>query len=296
MPQSDLPLEAVGRSAGVYVDGAAESTVVRTELPLNRGKTSRGFRTSGRRKVTDDVERLREGLDADDPELAVGSGARRRDVVYRDNERVGAGLDRSERLLLGAADGADVAEQVELACNRDPVAVEKVAAAQAVVDVERERQAGGGAADPVDRVAHVDRDALDPDGVADLDTDDRAVLPVGRGDRAQGLRAGVGEGVLLGVARREPLGEADEIPLAVNGVAVDGGDDVTRADAGLRRREAVRHGVDERAESGDLNGLPERALGDDLGGPLRVGHRLEVLMHALGLAHARGSQVADRDQ
>ena len=115
-------------------------------------------------------------------------------------------------------------------------------------------------------------------------------------DRAQGLRAGVGEGVLLGVARREPLGEADEVPLAVNGVAVDGGDDVAGADAGLRRREAVRHGVDERAEAGDLDGLPERALGDDLGRPLRVGHRLEVLMHALGLAHARGSQVADRDQ
>ena len=92
---------------------------------------------------------------------------RRRDVVYRDNERVGAGLDGSERLLLGAADGAHVAEQVELSGGRDPVAVEQRPAAQAVVDLEREGQAGRRPADAVDRVADVDGMLLDPDGVAD---------------------------------------------------------------------------------------------------------------------------------
>ena len=85
-------------------------------------------------------------------------------------------------------------------------------------------------------------------------------------------------------------------PSLSTGVAVDGGDDVAGADAGLRRREAVRDAVDERAEAGDLDGLPERPLGDHLGRPLGVGHRLEVLVHALGLAHAGGAQVADRDQ
>ena len=79
-------------------------------------------------------------------------------------------------------------------------------------------------------------------------------------------------------------------------VPVDGGDDVAGADAGLRRREAVRDAVDEGAEPGDLDRLSERPLGDHLGRLLRVGHRLEVLVHALGLAHAGGAEVADRDE
>src|SRR5204862_7546094 len=115
------------------------------------------------------------------------------------------------------------------------------AAAQAVVDLEREGEAGGRAADAVDRVADVDRDAPDPDGVADSDTDDRAVLPVGRRHRAKRLLAGVAEGVLAGVARGEPARQQDQVVLGAPRGGVDGGDDVARMDAGLSSGARVSH-------------------------------------------------------
>ena len=44
---------------------------------------------------------------------------------------------------------------------------QEVAAAQAVVDLEREREPGGRPADPLDRVVHLDRDVADADVVGD---------------------------------------------------------------------------------------------------------------------------------
>src|SRR4029079_11004093 len=146
--------------------------------------------------------------------------------------------------------------RVELAGGGDAMAVEQGAAAQAVVDLERERQAGRRSADAVDGVAHVDRDALDPDGVADRDADDGAVLAVARLHGAKRLRAGVAERVLRGVARREAVREPDEVVLRADGVAVERGDDVARLDAGLRGRAPARHGEEARAEAGQLDRLP----------------------------------------
>src|SRR5207344_632690 len=115
------------------------------------GKPSHWPRASGGGEMAHDIQRLRERLDADHPQPAVGGLPRCGDVVYRDNERVDAGLDGSERLLLGASDRADVAEQIELTGRGDAVAVEQRPAAHAVVDLERERQAGRRSADAVDR-------------------------------------------------------------------------------------------------------------------------------------------------
>ena len=65
---------------------------------------------------------------------------------------------------------------------------QEVAAAQAVVDLEREREPGGRPADPLDRVVHLDRDLADADVVGDGDADDRPVLAVGAARPSSGAR------------------------------------------------------------------------------------------------------------
>src|SRR6476661_4423494 len=137
------------------------------------------------RQPADDRQRLVETGHGDHVDATVCRAVCVLEILAgRDQEGVGAGVDRADRLLVDAADLVYAAGKVELAGDRDLVSLQQVAAAERVVDLERERQPRRRPADRAGREAHRYRDVADVDGVADRNADQRAGWMVGAGDGA----------------------------------------------------------------------------------------------------------------
>src|SRR6266508_5624300 len=228
-------------------------------------------------------QRLAKGRDREDFEpVRVAPGVLR--ISVGDEEEVGVGVSRRERLLLDAPDLPDPSIEVERA-GYDDAAIFVQILAELVDDVQREGQAGGGATDrpgvELDREREVDRRRL-----FDLNADDGPLGLVrirlrGEADLSHATCATNAEGdCLAGVdsAHRlaEILGRLDGLPL-------DRDDHI----ADLELPVCGRIRVDRRhldAVRLDVHLVPQVAEGDGGGDLLRLGHLVATLLQPLGLA------------